>query len=75
MKNKYITPNIKVKEIDGFQLMDMSLNGDNPTSGLPGDDDPTSGGTSTGGSGGGAGIKRNVFEDGFTDVWADDQWE
>lgn len=62
MEKNYITPQVKVRKVE-FEspLLDNSLNGNKPTSGLPGGDDPTSGGTATGGNAGDAGSKYNVW--------------
>lgn len=60
MEKIYITPKIKVREIDiENSLLENSLNGVNPSSGLP--DAPTNGGTATGGSAGSAGSKFNSW--------------
>lgn len=62
MEKEYITPKIKVRKVELESLLvDPSLNKDNPTTGLPGGNDPTSGGTATGGNAGGAGSKVNLW--------------
>ena len=60
MEKIYITPKIKVREIDiENSLLENSLNGVNPSSGLS--DAPSNGGTETGGSAGSAGSKFNSW--------------
>ena len=63
MEKIYITPKIKVREIDiENSLLDTSLNGGNPTSGLPDvGSTPIYDGTATGGSAGSAGSKFNSW--------------
>lgn len=67
MKKNYITPGIKVKEIEGCELLAGS--GVGGTTGL--DNQPGTGGDNDGSHS--VGSKQNVFEGGFSDVWADDE--
>lgn len=62
MEKNYTTPKIKVRKVDyESPLLDNSLDPKNPTTGLPGDDNPGFGGISTGGNAGDAGAKPGIW--------------
>lgn len=66
MAKEYIVPKIKVRRLDySSPLLDTSLVADDPTSDLPGGNNPTMGGSSSGGRGGTAGSRRSIWTSDF----------
>lgn len=67
MEKKYITPKIKVREVETDSLMvegSGTVNSETPTTGIPGGNSPVSGGTATGGNAGSATSKFNLWTTG-----------